>query len=60
MSQENIDNLMAYLKEHPDEKETVQSMLLHEIVEFAGKKGFTISAEELQARQALIHLINGT
>lgn len=60
MSQEHIDQLMEYLKEHPDEMEAVHSMLLHEIVDFASKKGFEISSEELQARQALIHLINGT
>ncbi len=60
MSQENIDHLMEYLREHPEEMETVQSMLLHELVDLAAQKGFDTCAEELQARQALIHLINGT
>ncbi|MEF3695702.1 Nif11-like leader peptide family natural product precursor [Desulfolutivibrio sp.] len=60
MSQDDIDRLMAYLREHPVEMQRVHTMLTRELVAFAAMKGFEITEEELQARQALVHLINGT
>jgi hypothetical protein len=60
MSQDDIDRLLAYLREHPEEMQRVHAMLAREIVAFAAMKGFEITEEELKARQALVHLINGT
>ncbi len=60
MGQEEIDRFLDYLRENKDRLLLVGGMPLSELVEYAGSLGFHFTAEELKARQALVHLMEGT
>lgn len=60
MSQDDIDRLMAYLRDHPEEMRRVRAMPVRDVAAYAAGKGFSVTREELEARQALAHLIFGT
>ena len=60
MGQDDIDRLMASLRDHPEEMRRVRAMPVRDVVAYAAGKGFAVTEEELEARQALAHLIFGT
>lgn len=60
MSQDEIDRLFAHLDENPADREKLRGLDLARFVERARAMGYDIEAEELQARQALIHMTEGT
>ncbi|EFL51284.1 conserved hypothetical protein [Solidesulfovibrio fructosivorans JJ]] len=60
MSQDAIDQFIEYLRENKDDLILVSGMPLDELIEYAARRGFSFTAEELKARQALVHLVEGT
>ncbi|WP_428559194.1 MAG: Nif11-like leader peptide family natural product precursor [Solidesulfovibrio sp. DCME] len=60
MSQEAIDRFLEYLRQDRDRLLLVGGMPLDELVAYAASHGFAFTAEELKARQALVHLVEGT
>jgi len=60
MSQDAIDRFIEYLRGNKDDLIMVSGMPLDELIAYAGKHGFIFTAEELKARQALVHLVEGT
>jgi len=60
VSQQEIDNFFKHLEENPPEMERMKAMVTEEIVNYAERLGYTFDTEELEARQALVHLFNGT
>lgn len=60
MSQEEIDRFIEYLRDNKDRLLLVGGMPLAELVAYAASLGFRFTAEELKARQALVHLMEGT
>jgi len=60
MSQDDIDRFLEHLREDKDELLLVSGMPLDELVAHAASLGFSFTAEELKARQALVHLVEGT
>ncbi len=59
MSQEQINAFLAYLKNHPEEQRLLRKRKVDFIVGYAAARGYTFTAEELQARQALDYLARG-
>ncbi|MEA4855475.1 Nif11-like leader peptide family natural product precursor [Solidesulfovibrio sp.] len=60
MSQDAIDRFLEYLRADKDRLLLVGGMPLGELVAYAASLGFVFTAEELKARQALVHLVEGT
>ena len=60
MSQENIDRYLQWLQADKDQLLLVSGLSLAELVEHAAALGFVFTVEELKARQALVHLMEGT
>ncbi|MHC1790036.1 Nif11-like leader peptide family natural product precursor [Solidesulfovibrio sp.] len=60
MSQEAIDRFLAWLRDDNDRLLLVGGMTVDELVAHAAARGFAFTAEELKARQALVHLVEGT
>jgi len=60
MSQEAIDQFLAWLQADKDRLLLVGGLPLSELVAHAAAHGFVFTVEELKARQALVHLVEGT
>jgi hypothetical protein len=60
MAQDELDQFMKFLEDNPEEMAAVKELRGREIVGYARAKGYRFSWEDLQARQALVHLIEGT
>ncbi len=60
MSQQEIDRFFQYLKETPGEMDKAKAMMIDQVMALATAKGFRFDKEELEARQALVHLFWGT
>ncbi|MDK2955654.1 MAG: hypothetical protein PWQ57_1150 [Desulfovibrionales bacterium] len=60
MAQEALDLFMKFLEENPEDMAAAKELRGREIVGYARAKGFSFTWDELQARQALIHMIEGT
>ena len=60
MSQDSIDQFLAWLQFDKERLLLVGGMSLDELVAHAAAHGFVFTAEELKARQALAHLMDGT
>ena len=60
MSQEAIDRFLLWLQADKDRLLLVGGMPVTELVAHAAAQGFVFTVEELKARQALVHLVEGT
>jgi len=60
MSQDELDRFFRHLEEHPEERGKVRELYLMQLVKLAREQGFAVDADDFLARQALVHLIEGT
>lgn len=60
MSQDELDRLFEFLRTHPEEMERMRNLGCARFVKQARRMGYLIDEDELLARQALIHMIEGT
>lgn len=60
MSQDNIDKFLEWLENHPDKKKEIKGLKASGLAGYALALGFKFTVDEIKARQALIHLIEGT